>query len=359
MRRTAHPFTPIAPLDPAAAPTAATRRDAGLFAGAVALLLAAALLGVAIGSVYIAPDVALAILLHRLPLLDITSFWPVSYERILLDIRLPRVVLIALAGAALSCSGAAYQGLFRNPLADPYLIGVAAGAGLGAIVAMTLQAAGFALAGPFVVPAGAFAGALAAVALVYRLGRNGRGDTTALVLAGVAVGAIASALSTYLMLRGGQQVARVLAFLLGGYGGAGWSAVFGVAPFALAGIAALHLFARPLNLLLFDEDQARRLGVHVERVRLAIVLAATLATAAAVAFAGLIGFVGLIVPHSVRLLAGADHRRVLPLATLGGAAFLILADLVARTVAAPQELPLGVVTALAGAPFFLYLLRRR
>jgi iron complex transport system permease protein len=355
MRRIAHPFTQFAVPDQAVP----ARASAGLLGGTLALLLVAALLGVAVGSVPIAPDVALAILLGRLPLLDIPPFWPAAYERILLDIRLPRVVLLGLAGAALSCSGAAYQGLFRNPLADPYLIGVAAGAGLGAIAVMTAQATGFVPGGPFATPAGAFVGALAAVALVYRLGRSGGGDTTGMVLAGVAVSAIASALSTYLMLRGGQQVARVLAFLLGGYGGAGWSAVWSVAPFALGGIVVLHLFARPLNLLLFDEDQARRLGVQVARVRLVIVLAATLATAAAVAFAGLIGFVGLIVPHSIRLLAGADHRRVLPLATIGGAAFLILADLVARTAATPHELPLGVVTALAGAPFFLYLLRRR
>jgi iron complex transport system permease protein len=326
---------------------------------ALALVAVAALLGVAVGSVYIPPETALKILLARLPLLAVPADWPLAYERILVDIRLPRVALIGLAGAALACSGAAYQGLFRNPLADPFLIGVAAGAGLGAIVAMSLQAAGVRLGGALLVPAGAFIGALLAVALVYRLGRIGPStETTTLILAGVAVGAIASALSTFLMLRGGQQVARVLAFLLGGYGGAGWGAVLTVAPLALSGIAALHLCARQLNLLLFDEDQARRLGVHVERVRLAVVLAATLASAAAVSFAGLIGFVGLIVPHTARLLVGADHRRFMPLATLGGAAFLMLADLAARTLAAPQELPLGVVTALAGAPFFLYLLRR-
>lgn len=322
---------------------------------AVALLLAAVVAAVAVGSVPIAPGELLSLLLARL---GGAAHGATPAERILFDIRLPRVALIALAGAALAGSGAAYQGLFRNPLADPYLIGVAAGAGLGAIGVMTLQAGGALLLGPLAVPLGAFLGALAAVAMVYRIGLRG-GDSTRFVLAGVAVAAIASALSTFLMLRGGQQVARVLAFLLGGYGGAGWGAVATVAPFALLGVGVLHLFARPLNLLLFDEDQARRLGVHVERVRLLVVLAATLATAAAVAFAGLIGFVGLIVPHTVRLLIGADHRRVLPLATVGGAAFLVLADLLARTVIAPQELPLGVVTALAGAPFFLYLLRSR
>ncbi|MEN9934818.1 MAG: hypothetical protein RLZZ387_1397 [Chloroflexota bacterium] len=333
-------------------------RTASLLALGLGLVLATALLAVGVGSVYIPPETTLKIMLSRLPLLGIAPDWPGSSERILLDIRLPRVALIGLAGAALACSGAAYQGLFRNPLADPYLIGVAAGAGLGAIGAMTLQAAGALPATPIAVPAGAFAGALVAVATVYRLGGTGRrADTTALVLAGVAVGSIASALSTYLMLRGGQQVSRVLAFLLGGYGGAGWGAVLTVAAPALVGIVVLHLYARQLNLLLFDEDQARRLGVHVERVRLVVIVAATLATAAAVSFAGLIGFVGLIAPHTARLLTGADHRRVLPLATLGGAVFLMLADLVARTAAAPQELPLGVVTALAGGPFFLYLLR--
>ncbi|MFO7168647.1 MAG: iron ABC transporter permease [Chloroflexota bacterium] len=327
--------------------------------GAAALLLVALALGVAIGSVYIAPEAALRLLLARAGLAPFPADLPASLERILLDIRLPRVALIALAGAALSCSGAAYQGLFRNPLADPYLIGVAAGAGLGAISVITLQSAGALIASPLAVPAGAFGGALVAVLVVYRLGSVGwYAGATTLILAGVAVGAIASSLSTYLMIRGGQQVTRVLTFLLGGYGGAGWSAVFVVAPVALAGIAALHLCARPLNLLLFGEEQAQRLGVDVRRARLVIVVAATLTTAAAVAFAGLIGFVGLVAPHTARLLVGADHRRVMPLATLGGAAFLVLADLVARTAAAPQELPLGVVTAVAGAPFFLYLLRR-
>ena len=174
----------------------------------------------------------------------------------------------------------------------------------------------------------------------------------------VAFGTLATAVSTFLMLRLGQQVSRVLAFLLGGYGGAGWGPVLAVLPFSLLGCALLYLYARPLNLLLFDVDQARQLGVDVERVTLVVVVAATLTTAAAVAFSGLIGFVGLIVPHMGRLLVGADHRRLLPLVTLGGAGFLLLADLLARTAISPEELPLGVVTAFVGAPFFLWLLRR-
>jgi iron complex transport system permease protein len=334
------------------------RRQPALLLIALAAVIAIALLSVAIGSVFIPPGVTLKILLAQLPLLHITPDWPATFEQILLQIRLPRVVLVALTGAALACSGTAYQGLFRNPLADPYLIGVASGAGLGAIAVIALRAA-HPLIGAPLAPAGAFAGALLTVALVYVIGRVGRTTPiTTLLLAGVAVGTLATSIATFLLLRLSQQSTRVLAFLLGGYGGAGWESVLAVAPFMLLGCALLHLYARPLNLLLFDDQQARQLGVDVERVTLVIVIAATLTTAAAVAFSGLIGFVGLIVPHIGRLLVGADHRRLLPLATLGGAGFLLLADLLARTVIAPEELPLGVVTALVGAPFFLWLLRR-
>lgn len=323
---------------------------------AVALLVVAAivLLSVAVGSVWIPPGVTLKILLSRLAPLRIVPDWPFAFEQILLEIRLPRVALVALTGAALACSGTAYQGLFRNPLADPYLIGAAAGAGLGAIIAIVLR-----ITQPLLVPVCAFAGAVLTVALVYALAQVGSAaPITTLLLAGVAVGTLATALSTFLLLRLSQQAPRVLAFLLGGYGGAGWESVLAVLPFCVLGCALLHLYARPLNLLLFDSDQARQLGVDVERVTLIVVVSATLTTAAAVAFSGLIGFVGLIVPHMGRLLVGADHRRLFPLATLGGIGFLLLADLAARTVIAPEELPLGVVTAFVGAPFFLWLLRR-
>ncbi len=336
----------------------APRRHTALLAVAALALAAIALLSVGVGSVFIPPGVTLKILLARLPALHIQADWPAAFEAILLEIRLPRVALVALTGAALASSGTAYQGLFRNPLADPYLIGVASGAGLGAIGAITLQAA-YPLAGPTLVPAGAFVGALATVALVYALGRVGRSTpVTTLLLAGVAVGTLATAVAMFLMLRMGQQATRMLAFLLGGYGGAGWQAVLAVAPFTLLGCGLLYLYARPLNLLLLDAEQARQLGVDVERVTLVVLIAATLTTAAAVAFSGLIGFVGLIVPHAARLLVGADHRRLLPLATIGGAGFLLLADLLARTAISPEELPLGVVTAFVGVPFFLWLLRR-
>src|SRR6266498_2709720 len=334
------------------------RRQPALLLIALAALIAIALLSVAIGSVFIPPGVTLKILLAQFPLLHITRDWPETFEQILLQIRLPRVVLVALTGAALACSGTAYQGLFRNPLADPYLIGVASGAGLGAIGAIALQIA-HPVFGPLLVPLGAFAGALVTVALVYAIGQVGRTTPiTTLVLAGVAIGALATACATFVLLRMSSQTGRVLAFLLGGYGSSGWSAVLAVAPFTLVGFVLLYLHARPLNLLLFDVEQAQQLGVNVERTALVVIVAATLTTAAAVAFSGLIGFVGLIVPHTARLLVGADHRRLLPLATLGGAGFLLLADLLGRTAIAPEELPLGVITALVGATFFLWLLRR-
>jgi len=325
----------------------------------VLAVLVIAILSVGTGSVAIPPLTALKILLARLPFVTLAADWPASSAAILLDIRLPRVALVALAGAGLASSGAAYQGVFRNPLADPYLIGVASGAGLGAICAIVLRMRFPGLVGAFGVPLGAFAGALVTVALVYVFGRVGRGmPTTTLLLAGVALGTLASALSTFVLLRAGQQIGLISAFLLGGYGSAGWEPVLIVAPLVAIGFGTLLLLARPLNLLLFDEEQAGQLGVHVERAKLIAVVAATLTTAAPVAFSGPIGFVGLIVPHAARLLVGADHRRLLPLSALGGAGFLMLADLLARTIVAPEELPLGVVTAFAGVPFFLYLLRR-
>ncbi len=325
----------------------------------VLAVVAICLLCAGIGSVYIPPMTVLQIMLSRLPFVAMHVDWPRTAQTILFDIRLPRVALVALTGATLGTSGTAYQGLFRNPLADPYLIGVAAGAGLGAIGVIVLQVNTPALNNPYAVPAGAFVSALLTVFVVYQLARvAGATPTTTLILAAVAVNALASAVTTFALLSIGNQTGRVLAFLLGGYGGAGWNSVRAVVPFAVVGFALLYAFARPLNLLLFDEEQATQLGIPVERVKLVVVVGATMMTAAAVSFSGLIGFVGLIVPHAARLLVGPDHRRLIPLTALGGAGFLLLADLVARTVIAPQELPLGIVTAFTGAPFFLYLLRR-
>ena len=320
------------------------------------IAICAAILGVGIGPVAIPPLSTLQIFLGQ-PVEDAQTL-----STILFEIRLPHIALIALSGAALATSGAAYQGLFRNPLADPFLIGVAAGASLGATIAIAAHAIipePFAV---FAIPLGAFVGALITVALVYVLGRVGRRvPTTTLILAGVAVGSLMTSINTFVIVNWAgvaERTPRLLAYLLGGSSAAGWDAVIAILPFAILGFAVMYLYARPLNVLLFDEEQAEQLGIRVERVKLIVVIAATLTTAAAIAFGGLIGFVGLIVPHAARFLVGADHRRWLPLAAIGGAGFLMLADIIAQTIIAPEILPLGVVTAFIGAPFFLYLLRR-
>ncbi len=328
------------------------------FVWCLLLLVVAIVLSAAIGAVSIPPLDVARLLIGKLPFIHLTPTWPATYETILFDIRLPRTVLILLAGAALSGSGAAYQGLFRNPLADPYVIGVASGAGLGAVIAMALQwpATFF---GALVIPIAAFVGALITVAVVYGLARIGRNTPIAtLILAGVAIGSFTTALTTFLMLSSQAELRRAISWMLGGFAFGGWLPVAAILPYTLIGLIVLSLTGRVLNVLQFGDDQAQQMGLRVDRVKLVVVIAASLTTAAAVAFAGIIGFVGLAVPHVVRLLWGSDYRRLIPLSIIAGAALLLLADILARTVIAPQEVPLGVMTAMFGAPFFLWLLRR-
>ncbi|HZU86253.1 MAG TPA: iron ABC transporter permease [Anaerolineaceae bacterium] len=323
------------------------------------LLLAAALvLSVAVGSVFIPPADILRLVGARLGLAAAPGPELQTFDTILFSLRLPHAFLIALAGAALSGSGAAYQGLFRNPLADPYLIGVASGAGLGAVAAMGVQWPYTPL-GLLAVPLAAFAGGLLAVLIVYQLARVGRTiPTTNLILAGVAFSAFASALTSFLMINASGELRRALIWLLGGSTMSGWQPVLGALPYIGIGLGVLLTMGHALNVLQFGDDQAHQLGLPVRRVRWLVILSATLASAAAVAFAGVIGFVGLIVPHILRMLCGPDHRRLLPLSMLGGASMLLLADILARVLMAPQELPVGIITALIGAPFFLWVLRR-
>jgi len=272
---------------------------------------------------------------------------------------LPRVVLAGLVGGALSLAGATYQGLFRNPLADPYLIGVAQGAALGAVV-------GFLLPSPWhnigfgIIPLLAFVGALVSTAIVYTLARVGKTlPVTTLILAGVALGALLGSVVSYLIISSGEKMHGIIFWLMGSFSLSQWSEVKVVLPYVVAGVVVILLFARPLNVMQLDEEQAQQLGINVEKLKLVLLAAATLITAAAVSFVGTIGFVGIIIPHAVRLIWGPDHRFLLPLSVLSGAIFLILADVIARTLLAPMEIPIGVITALVGAPFFLYLLRRR
>ena len=280
------------------------------------------------------------------------------FRTILLDIRLPRTVLIALVGAALAGSGATYQGLFRNPLADPYLIGVASGAGLGAILAMLVKWP-YTTLGLLAVPLAAFIASLLTVYLVYSFAHIGRTvPTTNLILAGVAVSSFATSLTSFLILHSTGEVRRALGWLLGGVSLVGWDVTLALIPYLAIGLTTLVLNGYALNLLQFGDDQATQMGLNIQRAKFIIIVAASLVTAAAVSFAGIIGFVGLIVPHVVRIWWGVDYRRLIPLSILGGASVLLLADVLARIVLAPQELPVGIVTALAGAPFFLWVLRR-
>ncbi|MEB3367080.1 FecCD family ABC transporter permease [Saccharopolyspora mangrovi] len=275
---------------------------------------------------------------------------------ILWDLRVPRTALGVLVGAALAVSGAAFQGVFRNPLADPYLLGSAAGAGL-AVTAVITAAPQAGLSIP--VQVAAFAGALGGVGLTWLVGRSAGRDTATLVLAGVAVGAFLTAGQTFLQQLRVESLQQVYLWILGRLSTTGWREVLVVLPHLVISAAVLCLCARLLDLLGTGDEEAASLGVHPGRVRLLVLLAASLATAAAVSVAGLIGFVGLVVPHLVRLALGGGFRVIVPMSLLFGGVFLVLADLLARTLLAPAEIPIGVITAFTGAPFFAVLLHRR
>lgn len=314
------------------------------------LLTLALMLSLAIGSVFIPPK----------------ELWDAiagigkdqTFHTILWEIRLPRTILITLVGAALGGSGAAYQGLFRNPLADPYLIGVASGAGLGAVLAMSIHWP-YSTLGLLAIPLAAFIASLLTVFVVYAFARVGKSvPVTNLLLAGVAVSSFATSLTSFLMLHSTGEIRRALGWLLGGVSLTGWDATLALIPYLFIGLTVLILNGYALNLLQFGDEQAAQMGLDVNRAKIVIVVAASLVTAAAVSFAGIIGFVGLIVPHLIRIRWGVDYRRLIPLSIAGGASLLLVADVLSRVVLAPQELPVGIVTALAGAPFFLWVLRR-
>jgi iron complex transport system permease protein len=320
------------------------------------LTLVALLLSVGLGAVRIAPDEVVGIIARHMGV-DLGIAVSEQHDRILWGIRLPRVVLAVLVGSALGVSGATLQGMFRNPLADPGLIGVSSGAALGAVASVAL---GVNALGLLTLPAFAFAGGALTAVAVYLLSRhNGRTEVVTLILVGVALNTAAGAgtgLLTYVATD--AQVRAVVFWSLGSLGGATWESVAAATPFVVVGIALVLRWARTLNLLVLGEAEARHLGVDTERARVELIALTALMTGAAVAAAGVIGFVGLIVPHLIRQVAGPDHRVLLPASALGGAALLLLADLVARTVAAPAELPLGALTALAGGPVLLVLMLR-
>jgi iron complex transport system permease protein len=291
------------------------------------------------------------------PGIDVASDLSERELGILQIVRFPRVILGVIVGSALALSGAAYQGVFRNPLADPYLLGVAAGAGLGATLAIVAGGGGDTSIP--LVPAAAFVGAVVGVLLSYGLGRTvgGTRTVTSLILAGVAIAAFLTAIQTYVQQRNAETLREVYDWILGRLATTGWSDIRLILPYVAISAIGILLHRRALDVMAVGDDEASAMGLRVGRTRLIVVGAATLGTAAAVAVAGLIGFVGIIVPHAVRLVAGTSYRRLLPLSALFGGAFLVLADIVARSVLAPAEVPIGVVTAFLGAPFFVLVLR--
>ena len=332
-------------------PLRPSRVRPGFAVAGVVALFGAITAGVLIGPVGLPAGSAFLTMFDWVPGVEAPGI-SAAHQSILFDWRLPRVVLGALVGACLAMSGAAYQGVFRNPLADPYLLGAAAGAGLGATIAIVTGSRQF-------IALAAFVGALVAVAFAYVLGRAaGGGAGAAIILAGVAVAAFLTAAQTYLQQRNTDTLREVYVWILGRLSTNGWSDVLSLLPYAVISGAVIFALRRNLDVLSVGDAEAGAMGLPVARIRLLLVVAATLATAAAVAVSGLIGFVGIIVPHLVRLVAGSSYRVVVPLSMVFGAAFLVITDLGARTIMSPAELPIGVVTAFLGAPFFLLVLRR-
>jgi iron complex transport system permease protein len=326
--------------------------------GAVLALVAAIVAGVMIGVVDISATQIVRSALDKLPFVNIETGMTGREDAILWQIRMPRVILGVVVGSMLSAAGAAYQGVFRNPLADPYLLGAGAGAGLGATLAI---AYGPTTAGWIVdpLPLAAFVGAIIGVSFAYLLGytvRSGRTSVT-LILAGVAVASFLTAMQTFIQQRESETLREVYGWILGSLNTAGWGEVRLVLPYVVVALAVVFGGRKLLDVLSVGDTDARTLGVRPGRIRLVIVIFATLGTAAVVAVSGLIGFVGIIIPHAVRLLTSASYRVIVPLSIILGGAFLVLADIIARTAAAPAEIPIGVITAIVGAPFFAMILR--
>jgi iron complex transport system permease protein len=324
----------------------------------IAFLLVAVVAALLVGPADLAPHAVFNEIGSHLPFLGLHSHLDVSDRAVIWQIRMPRIVLGLLVGAMLAVSGASYQGVFHNPLADPYLLGVAAGAGLGATIAIVAvpQIVGWPVSP---LPLAAFAGAVMAVAATVALGRTGGArNTSALILAGVAVGSFFTAAQTFLQQRNTPVLQAVYSWILGGLSTAGWSEVWLILPYVVVALALLLFCAGRLDVLSVGDDEASTLGVRANRVRMVVMLAATLGTAAAVAVSGLIGFIGIIVPHTIRLVLGPSYRRIVPMSMIFGGGFLVAADLIARTILSPAEIPIGVVTAFLGAPFFLIVLRQ-
>lgn len=335
----------------------------GLIVILIVVLIAAVIWAGGTGALYISPAEIAGMVLKALGW-DTGITYSGTQENVFWIIRLPRVLLALIVGATLSAAGAAMQGLFRNPLADPGLIGISSGASTAAVgmivLGSLLNAEMQRLVGNYGINLAAFLGALLATVIVYRIGQqNGKTNVGIMLLAGIAINALAGAATGFIILTADDQQLRSLTFwTMGSLGGATWKVILSVLPFCLICILGLPLMAKQLNAFSLGERDAAYLGVRVERLKHLVMLFCALGVGAAVSVSGIIGFVGLVVPHIVRMINGPEHRALLIASSLMGASLLILADLFSRTVAAPTEIPIGVITALTGGPFFLYLLIR-
>ncbi len=325
---------------------------------ALVILLFFAVVGAtAVGPVNIPPATVAKILISKLPLADnvLSPTWSNIEESIIIQIRLPRIILGVLVGSALAVAGAAMQGMFKNPMADPYVIGISSGAALGATLAVVLG-----IGGTFSVPILAFAGAVFSAFLVYNIAKTDTGmQVETLLLSGIAVAIFFSSLTSFLMYVAGENLHQIVFWIMGGLWARGWSHVaVAVVPISL-GIIGIYAFARDLNVMQLGEESALTMGIEIELVKKILLALSALIAGVAVSVSGVIGFVGLIIPHMARIIVGPDHRILIPTSALAGAIFLIFADSVARTVISPAELPVGIITAFFGAPFFIYLLKKR
>ncbi len=326
--------------------------SAGLFLLTIIIML----FSVGIGESNISVETVIAILTE--PLTHQTAFWSPGDATIIWEIRLPRVILGALVGLCLAISGAALQSLFRNPMADPYILGISNGAALGATIVFVYGAA-WALS-LYTLPLLSFVFGIITIFLAYYVGKVGnRVPVNTLLLSGIAISAFLSAINSFMMFTGGQNLQQIMFWMMGGLSGRGWNYIWIIIPFAIIGSLAMITMARSMNAIMFGEESAQYLGIDVEKIKKILLVLTAFVTSAAVAASGVIGFVGLIVPHIVRLIVGPDHRILIPVSIFTGATFLVIADDFARIVISPAELPLGVLTALCGAPFFLYLLRSK
>ncbi|MGA9141835.1 MAG: iron chelate uptake ABC transporter family permease subunit, partial [Methanocella sp.] len=328
--------------------------------GLLALTIAVAVFSIALGPSNLGPDKVVLILLSKVPILGdhIAKTWSQGDENIVLVIRMPRVLLGLLVGASLGLAGVTSQGVFKNPMADPYILGISSGAALGAALVIIIGVGASLFS--YGIVGGAFAGALLGAFLVFNIARvHNKFPVETLLLSGIAVSAFFSAVTYFLMYISGQKLNQIVFWVMGALWNASWEDVIIIAPFLLIGTLVIYAYARDLNVMLLGEESAAHLGTDVSMVKTILLVASSLLAAAAVSVSGIIGFVGLIIPHMMRLILGPDHRVLIPASLLAGAMFLTLADTFARMVMQPSEMPVGILTAVIGAPFFVYLLSRK